>query len=164
MQNQPEPSNQPTSHPASRPAPKPVTATDEGGRYERFGAPLVSAQTPVSATKLVANLDDWAGKTVQVEAKVHSTCPKMGCWMWVGDAGDRKVFVRFQDYAFFVPKTGAEGRRVIFEGKVSRKELSVEEARHYAEDAGDLEAAKKITEPTTIPFVMATGVKMYDAK
>lgn len=157
-----EPASRPASAPASRPFESPVVERDEGGRYESYGAPIRGEPIEqVTVSRLLDDLDAYVGRTVRIESRVHSTCKKKGCWMWVGDDGGRRVFVRFKDYGFFVPKEGAEGRRVVFDGEVSRKELSVEEARHYAEDAGDDEAARKISEPIQIPFVMATGVKMY---
>lgn len=154
-----------SSRPAARPTSRPVTLrTDERGRYERFGGELASGNVPiVPAGDLIRGLDGFEGKTVRVAGRVESTCPKKGCWMWVGKGVDR-VFVRFQDYAFFVPTEGAEGRSVVFEGVVSNKTMSVAEARHYAEDAGDFDGAKQITEERKVPFVMATAVRMYDAK
>ena len=150
----------PTSRPKSRPAGS-NWGKDSRGAFQRFGASLDAKAPPyVPANKLVANLDKWAGKTVRVEGVVQKTCPKKGCWMWVTH-GKRRVFVRFKDYAFFVPKKNAQGRKVVFEGKVNRRKMSVAEARHYAEDAGDFEGAKKITKPVTVPFVMATAVRMY---
>ncbi|MEZ5989393.1 MAG: DUF4920 domain-containing protein [Planctomycetota bacterium] len=155
-----------TTRPASRPASQPMSADwqqDAEGRYESFGAPLAAeAPTTVDARTLLATLDGFEGKTVRVEGYVTSTCPKKGCWMNVhGADGKGRIFVRFLDYAFFVPKTGAEGRRVVFEGEVSKREMSVDEARHYLEDAGDHDGASKITKPVEVPFVMATGVRMY---
>lgn len=130
--------------------------------FDVFGSELASSEIKVvPVPDLVRNLSEYEGKTVRVSGEVISTCAKKGCWMYVGKQPDQ-VFVRFKDYAFFVPTAGAEGRPVVFEGVVTHKEMGVEEQRHYAEDAGDIEGAKKITEPKMIPFVMATGVRMYD--
>lgn len=151
----------PTSRPSSRPA-KAAWEKDRTGRFQKFGAGLTKrAPKSVGVGELTKNLDEFVGKTVRVTGTVEKTCPKKGCWMWVTE-GKGRVFVRFKDYGFFVPKKDAEGRTVVFEGKVSHKKLSVKEARHYAEDAGDFEGAKKITKPQMIPFVLSTGVKMYD--
>lgn len=154
------------SQPASQPAAEAAWMNDGQGRYQVFGAGLASrAPKTIPAADLVNNIKKYEGQTLRVTGLVASTCAKKGCWMNVeGGDGTGRVFVRFKDYAFFVPKKGAEGRPVVFEGVVSEKKLSIEEAKHYLEDAGDMEAAKKVTAPSTIPFVMATGVKMYAAK
>jgi hypothetical protein len=74
---------------------------------------------------------------VIVEGVIKEVCPVKGCWMRVAD-GDAELFVRFQDYSFFVPKNAA-GHRVIMHGTAIAQEASVEELRHYAEDAGKSE-------------------------
>lgn len=136
--------------------------SDVLGRYQIFGAGLADASpTQVPPADLVSNIKDYEGKTVRITARVVSTCKKKGCWMNVEMGSSGRIFVRFKDYKFFVPKEGAEGRLVTFEGIASEKVQTIEEAKHYLEDAGDFEAAKKVTAPTRIPFVEATGVKMY---
>jgi Domain of unknown function (DUF4920) len=73
-------------------------------------------------------------------------------------ASDEKLLVKFKDYAFFVPKDIA-GREVMVEGKAYKEVTSVEELRHYAEDAGkSAEEIAKITEPVTEKKFMASGV------
>ena len=39
-----------------------------------------------------------------------------------------------KDYAFFVP-TALKGKNVVLEGAAERKVISVDEQKHYAEDA-----------------------------
>ena len=53
---------------------------------------------------------------------------------------DPNVFVKFKDYAFFVPKD-ASGRTTIVEGTMTMKQETVEQTRHYLEDAGRHEEA-----------------------
>ena len=49
--------------------------------------------------------------------------------------GARSIRVTFQDYAFFVPKDIA-GKTVVVEGVLSRRLLSADEAKHYADESG----------------------------
>jgi hypothetical protein len=73
-------------------------------------------------------------------------------------SSDESLFVKFKDYAFFVPKDIA-GREVLVEGVAFTEETSIEELRHYAEDAGKSEEEiAKITEPVTEKKFMASGV------
>ena len=77
-----------------------------------------------------------AGDTAYVKftTKVNEVCQAKGCWMKL-DLGEEEAMVRFKDYGFFVPKNIAD-REVIVNGKAFVSEMSVEEQRHYAEDAG----------------------------
>lgn len=103
------------------------------------------------------------GRTqVRLEGEITATCPKKGCWMNVASGGDT-VFVRFQDYGFFVPTEGAEGKRTIVEGEAFFDTLSVADQQHYAQDAGwSEEDLAAITEPAYELAFMATGVLIED--
>ncbi len=80
-----------------------------------------------------------AGDTVIVKfiAKVNEVCQAKGCWMRL-DIGDSEAMVKFKDYGFFMPKNIAD-KEVIVHGKAFVAEVSIEEQRHYAEDAGKSE-------------------------
>lgn len=102
------------------------------------------------------------GDTLAVAFKgdVASVCKKKGCWMNVALEDGREVMVKFRDYAFFVPKD-IENREVIMEGKAYVTEMSVEDQRHYAEDAGkSSEEINSITAPAFTLSFIANGVKI----
>ncbi len=94
----------------------------------------------------------------KLEGRILSTCPMKGCWMKMSVEQDT-ILVRFKDYGFFVPKSGAEGKSAIINGKLSVDTLSVAQLRHYAEDAGksNEEISKIINPEITISF-LADGV------
>ena len=94
----------------------------------------------------------------KLEGQILSTCPMKGCWMKISVERDT-ILVRFKDYGFFVPKSGAEGKSAIINGKLSVDTLSVVQLRHYAEDAGKSkdEVSKIIKPEITISF-LADGV------
>ena len=77
-----------------------------------------------------------AGDTaiVKFAAKVNEVCQSKGCWMRL-DIGDHETMVKFKDYGFFMPKNIAN-KEVIVHGKAFVAEVSIEDQRHYAEDAG----------------------------
>ena len=77
-----------------------------------------------------------AGDTaiVKFAAKVNEVCQSKGCWMRL-DIGDEEAMVKFKDYGFFMPKNIAN-KEVIVHGKAFVAEVSIEDQRHYAEDAG----------------------------
>ena len=78
-------------------------------------------------------------------------------------SGRDTVFVRFQDYSFFVPTEGVEGKRTIVEGEAFYDTLSVADLQHYAQDAGATEEEiAAITEPKLKLAFTATGVMIED--
>ncbi|SOC78631.1 protein of unknown function [Salinimicrobium sediminis] len=102
------------------------------------------------------------GDTLNVtfKADVTSVCKNKGCWMKVALEDGREVMVKFKDYAFFVPKY-IENKEVIMEGKAYVTEMSVEDRRHYAEDAGKSAAeVSAINEPEITLSFLANGVKI----
>lgn len=100
------------------------------------------------------------GDTLELSfaSKVNSVCKMKGCWMYLDIPGDDEVRVTFKDYEFFVPKD-IENREVIVSGKAYLSELSVEDQRHFAEDAGKSEdEIAQITEPKHTKSFLADGV------
>jgi len=99
------------------------------------------------------------GDTIDVKFKstVKEVCQSKGCWMKI-DLGDKETMVKFKDYGFFMPKNIA-GEEVIIEGKAFIEEMSIDEQRHYAEDAKkSLEEIEKITQPKQTLSFEAKGV------
>ena len=94
---------------------------------------------------------------VKFTSKVNEVCQTKGCWMKL-DLGEKEAMVRFKDYGFFMPKNIAD-REVIVNGKAYVSEMSVEEQRHYAEDAGKTpEEIEAITEVKKTLSFEADGV------
>ncbi|CAM1351849.1 DUF4920 domain-containing protein [Tenacibaculum insulae] len=101
------------------------------------------------------------GDTINVKfaSTIGEVCTKKGCWM-VLPVGEEKTMVRFKDYGFFMPLDSKDSE-VIVAGKAFVKETSVDELRHYAEDAGKTkEEIEKITEPKKEFSFLAHGVLM----
>ena len=110
---------------------EPVNVTDE---YEEFGGQLPAGAEPVALSALVASGDSALGKSSLVEARVSQVCQKKGCF-FIAQDDDTVVRVSFRDYGFFVP-TDIAGRRVLLSGVLVERELSADEAAHYAADLG----------------------------
>ncbi|WP_282135572.1 DUF4920 domain-containing protein [Seonamhaeicola maritimus] len=127
--------------------------------YASFGD-KIEAEGAKSATEVVELYKDLkVGDTIDAkfEAKINSVCQKKGCWMRLDLENDSESFVRFKDYGFFMP-LNAEGE-VIVNGKAFVSEVSVEELRHYAEDAGKSEEEiAAIVEPKRTLSFEADGV------
>ncbi|MDA7706233.1 MAG: DUF4920 domain-containing protein [Flavobacteriaceae bacterium] len=107
--------------------------------YDVYGAAL-DAQSVLPISDLAMSFSTMQ-KTDTLFTKVQGTikevCTKKGCWMTL-DLGDEKdLMVRFKDYGFFMPLE-AKGD-VIINGFATISETSVEDLKHYAEDAGATE-------------------------
>jgi len=124
--------------------------------YDFYGAGTGLGET-VAVAQALADPEAHAQKTVRLRGPIAGTCAKKGCWMRLGST-DANVLVKFKDYGFFVPTGGVEGREAVVEGTLAVETQSVEEVRHYLEDAGKPEEAAKVTEPRRVVSFVATGV------
>lgn len=108
--------------------------------------------------KKYKNLKKGDTINVQFVSNIKSVCKKKGCWMKMELAGDNNSFVKFKDYAFFVP-LNADNSTAIVNGKAFVDVVSVEELKHYAKDGGKSAAEiAKITKPEVTYSFMADGV------
>lgn len=102
-------------------------------------------------------------ENVKVMGTVEAVCKAKGCWMNIkSEAGQPSMFVKFQDYAFFMPKD-IVGKKVVMLGSAFKEITSVEDLRHFAEDEGkSKEEIAKINKPREEMKFMAKGVLILD--
>ena len=131
--------------------------------YNSFGEKITD-EAYLSSTDAYAKYQTLkAGDTIDLKfaSSINDVCSKKGCWMKL-PAGENEetIMVRFKDYGFFMP-LDSKGKEVIVEGRAFVKEVSVDELKHYAEDAGKSpEEIAKITEPKLEMAFEAKGVLM----
>lgn len=127
--------------------------------FDSFGD-KISADKALSSEEMLAKFNTLnVGDTITVKfaSKINEVCSKKGCWMKL-PVGETETMVRFKDYGFFMP-LDSKDREVIVEGKAFLKETSVDELKHYAEDAGKTEEEiAKITAPKKEFSFEANGV------
>ncbi|MCF6223011.1 MAG: DUF4920 domain-containing protein [Flavobacteriaceae bacterium] len=102
------------------------------------------------------------GDTINVKftSIINEVCKKKGCWMKLDLGDEKESMVRFTDYSFLMP-LNSDNREVIVEGRAFISEISVDELRHYAEDAGKTkDEIAMITEPKITLSIEADGVLM----
>ena len=135
-----------------------VDMTAKTGKPQSFGKEITMDGAKALA-EMQAELGDADSLRVKVKGKVTAVCQMKGCWMTLTDDNfPEEIMVRFEDYGFFMPKTIA-GRTVIADGIVYKTVTSVEELRHYAEDAGkSKKEINAITEPKEELRFLASGV------
>jgi len=131
-----------------------------GIAYATFGD-SISDENALSKEEMLAKFDKLSqGDTIDVKfkSKIKGVCKEKGCWMNLDLSNDKEVFVKFKDYAFFVP-TDAGNEEVVISGKAYVSVESVEDLKHYAKDGGKSQAAiDSIIAPKTKYSLMAEGV------
>ena len=127
----------------------------------------IDAEGAIPFAQLTSHMGQADSMRVKVAGRIDEVCQKKGCWITLTNAtdeGEEELFVKFKDYAFFMP-TDAAGQEVVLDGYAFREVTSVDELRHYAEDAGEsAEAIAAITEPQEELKFMASGVLLKTAK
>ena len=128
--------------------------------YATFGD-SISDENALSQEEMLAKFDMLSqGDTIDVKfkSKIKEVCKQKGCWMNLDLSNDKEVFVKFKDYAFFVP-TDSGAEEVVISGKAYVSVESVEDLKHYAKDGGKSQAAiDSIVAPKTKYSLMANGV------
>ena len=137
-------------------------ATSQNEQFANFGAKIKQENVLTTAEMQKKYESMKAGDTVNVqfESTINAVCKKKGCWMTMNLGDKKEAFVKFKDYAFFVPKN-ADKSEAIVSGKAFVAIESVDELKHYAKDTGKSQASidSIITPKTTYSF-MADGVSI----
>ncbi|HEX5112415.1 MAG TPA: DUF4920 domain-containing protein [Saprospiraceae bacterium] len=135
------------------------------GDGKTFGAGVADQASAQEFGAVMGQLDSVQTINVTMKGKVTNVCQKKGCWMNITDptnTSTEEMFVQFEDYGFFMPKDLA-GHTVIMQGKAYTDTTSVEDLKHFAEDANKSEEEiAAITEPSVEKKFMATGVIIVD--
>jgi len=124
---------------------------------------LIGLKVDMEAAIPMSELESTMGESTEmpntvVSGKVKAVCQKKGCWMTLENENGEDVRVTFKDYALFMP-LDISGREVVVRGVASKKTISVEDQRHYAEDAGKSEdEIAAITDPKYETSFEADGV------
>lgn len=118
----------------SNDSPKTESANTLDTSYMYFGDTITNIGA-INASELTNLMHIQDSLKVKLTANIEEVCQNKGCWMNINLGTDKSMKVKFKDYAFFVPKD-SKGKEVIMEGIAFRDTISVDELRHYAEDAG----------------------------
>lgn len=119
----------------------------------------------ISVDELMNKMEEEDEVKTKVRGEIEEVCQKRGCWITLPfDDGKDNMRVRFKDYEFFLPKDIA-GQEAVLEGKAYWDTTSVEQLRHYAEDAGKSEEEiEEIDEPEIQVNFTADGVVVKEVK
>lgn len=134
------------------------TATEAMVDNGMYGEPI-TAEGALTPAEFLAAMEGKDSMEVKITSNINAACQKKGCWMKLDmGEGNPEMRVRFKDYGFFVPMD-SEGKSTVIAGLAFRDTTSVDDLRHYAEDAGKSEEEiLAITEPEINLSFMAHGV------
>lgn len=135
-----------------------ATASAENFSENVYGASFAEKNiiTTADLQSAVAGKDSLQAT---VTGEIASSCQAKGCWMDVKLADNSTMKVTFRDYGFFLPVEDLEGKTAVFSGIAKREVISVEDQRHYAQDAGKSESEiQAITAPREELRFVADGV------
>ena len=128
--------------------------------YTSFGEKIkaVDSKNSQEMSKTYASLLVSDTLKTKFSGTVIDVCQSKGCWMKVKLDNNQEAMVIFKDYGFFVPKD-IRGKEVFVGGLAYIQEMSVEDQKHYAKDAGKSKnEIAKITEVKKTYTFQADGV------
>lgn len=129
---------------------------------DTYGSAVITKESKaISVEKLTKKLkNNKKVENVAIKGKVTDVCDKKGCWLTIQTEDNSQFFVKMKDYAFFVP-TALKGKTVVLEGNAETKVISVDEQKHYAEDAKKPQSEiDAITKPKEEIRFLASGIKV----
>src|SRR5690554_5431169 len=129
--------------------------------YQSFGE-VITSEKALSKEEMLAKYESMQpGDTLSVKfaSEIKKTCKKKGCWMTLDLSNDKQAFIKFKDYAFFVPKERAEEHKTIDSAKAFVSATTVAELKRYAKHAGiPYEQVEEISESKVVECSIADGV------
>jgi hypothetical protein len=112
----------------------------------------------ISGKELKEKMGSNTSMDAKVRGEIVDVCKKEGCWLTMDMEDGTTMQINMKDHEFFVPKD-ITGRTVIAEGQATIDSTSVEELRHFAEDAGKSQAEiEAISSPETKLNFNAVGI------
>lgn len=112
-----------------------------------YGKSFTIPKTFATWKEIEEGMAKYQGYNTIIKGTCESICQSKGCWLKVKTDEGQEYFVKFRNYGFFLPRDIA-GKTVVLNGTAFYETTSVEELRHYAEDAGkSKEEIEAITEP-----------------
>lgn len=137
-----------------------VTAYSQSDKYGKE----ISLTEKTSISKILAQPEEYIGKTVLVEGEILEVCAMAGCWMELkSDAENQKVKIKVKDGDIVFPLE-AKGKSALVEGTVYQIDLTKEEAieyyEHVAVEQGTEFDASAVTGPITLYQIKGIGAEI----
>lgn len=137
-----------------------VAAYSQADKYGKE----ISLKEKTSISKILAQPEEYVGKTVLVEGEILEVCAMAGCWMDLkSDAENQKIKIKVKDGDIIFP-VEAKGKDALVEGTVYKVELTKEEAvdyyEHVAAEQGTEFDEAAVTGPVTFYQIKGVGAEI----
>ena len=124
----------------------------------------ITEEGALTVAEFLAQFEGKDSLETKLMATITEVCAKKGCWMTLDLGNDMEMRVTFKDYGFFMPKDAA-GRLAYIQGVARIDTTSVEELKHYLQDAeATQEEIDAVTEPEINYSFEAVGVIIKEEK
>ena len=137
-----------------------VAAYSQSDKYGKE----ISLTEKTNISQILAQPEEYVGKTVLVEGEILEVCAMAGCWMELkSDAENQKVKIKVKD-GDIVFSVEAKGKSALVEGIVYKIDLTKEEAveyyEHVAVEQGTEFDASAVTGPITLYQIKGIGAEI----
>lgn len=137
-----------------------VAAYSQSDKYGKE----ISLTEKTNISQILAQPEEYVGKTVLVEGKILEVCAMAGCWMELkSDAENQKVKIKVKDGDIVFP-VEAKGKSALVEGIVYKIDLTKEEAieyyEHVAAEQGTEFDAAAVSGPITLYQIKGIGAEI----
>lgn len=120
----------------------------------------IDMENSVDVATLPALLAGYDSIACNLKGQISEVCQTKGCWMSMPIGEDDELFIKFKDYAYFVPMN-AGGRDAVVQGYAYVDTVSVSELKHFAQDAGKAQDEIEAIDQPEIRFTfMADAVRI----
>lgn len=122
-----------------------------------YGADITAGATILTVADVLQDTAVFTGKTVVVKGNMTEICREAGCWTVISDGtGTIRAMTL---HKFVMPKDlDLSGKVAVVEGTFGIKEITEEQAKHFAEESGKDPAS--IKGPQKMFRIVATGIKI----
>ena len=122
-----------------------------------YGADITSDSKILTVTDIFADLTGFEGKNVVVEGSMSEICRSAGCWTVISDGQN---YIRAMTlHKFLMPKDmDITNKKAVIEGEFAVKEITEEQAKHFAEESG--KNPEDVKGPQKMYRITAKGIKI----
>lgn len=120
-----------------------------------YGDDIDAALPVVKIADIYGDLDSYQNKVVVVEGDVTEVCQNMGCWTMISDGKNEIRAMTL--HKFFLPKD-LKNVKAIVQGEFEVKEITEEQAKHFAEESG--KSTENIKGPQKLYRIKSAGIKI----
>lgn len=120
-----------------------------------YGEDIDATQPVIKIADIFANLPAYQNKLVVVEGDVIQACQTMGCWLMISNGTNEVRAMTL--HKFYLPK-GLKNVKAVVQGEFEEKEITEEQAKHFAEESG--QPTDNIKGTQKMFRIKTTGIKI----